>query len=95
MRRPRDDRSLGAPLTEHTPEAAKRAGIGMIFQEMSLVPTLTVAQNIFLNHEMKSSSASSTTERRSAARANCSPTLGVDIDPPARRRRSLARASVS
>src|SRR5271166_7124643 len=32
---------FGAELTEHTPEAAKRAGIGMIFQEMSLVPTLT------------------------------------------------------
>ena len=39
--------------TEHTPEAAKRAGIGMIFQEMSLVPTLTAAQNIFLNNEVK------------------------------------------
>src|ERR1700758_5594019 len=36
----------GAPLAEHTPEAAKRAGVGMIFQEMSLVSTLTVAQNI-------------------------------------------------
>src|ERR1700748_1738257 len=45
----------GVRLDEHTPEAAKRAGIGMIFQEMSLVPTLTVAQNIFLNNEMKAS----------------------------------------
>lgn len=31
--------------------SAKRAGIAMIFQEFSLVPTLTVAQNIFLNRE--------------------------------------------
>ena len=30
---------------------AKRAGLGMVFQEFSLVPTLTVAQNIFLNDE--------------------------------------------
>ena len=30
---------------------AKRAGIGMVFQEFSLVSTLTVAQNIFLNAE--------------------------------------------
>lgn len=30
---------------------AKRAGLGMVFQEFSLVPTLSVAQNIFLNAE--------------------------------------------
>ena len=41
----------GTRLTEHTPEAARRAGISMIFQEMSLVPTLSVAQNIFLTRE--------------------------------------------
>ena len=43
----------GEPLAEPTPEAAKRAGIGMIFQEMSLAPTLTAAQNIFLENEVK------------------------------------------
>jgi len=31
--------------------AAKRAGIGMVFQEFSLIPSLTVAQNIFLTNE--------------------------------------------
>ncbi len=41
----------------------------MIFQEMSLVPTLTVAQNIFLTHEIKTGSASSTTGAAAAARA--------------------------
>ncbi|CAL8969371.1 Galactose/methyl galactoside import ATP-binding protein MglA [Propionicimonas sp. T2.31MG-18] len=30
---------------------AKAAGIGMVFQEFSLIPSLTVAQNIFLNAE--------------------------------------------
>ncbi|WP_214370694.1 sugar ABC transporter ATP-binding protein [Pseudonocardia sp. H11422] len=33
------------------PRDAEAAGIGMVFQEFSLVPTLTVARNIFLNHE--------------------------------------------
>ncbi|MGK2309529.1 ATP-binding cassette domain-containing protein [Cutibacterium sp. V970] len=33
---------------------AKSSGIGMVFQEFSLVPTLTVAQNIFLNAEPRS-----------------------------------------
>jgi ribose transport system ATP-binding protein len=32
---------------------ANAAGIRMIFQELSVVPTLTVTENIFLNHELK------------------------------------------
>ncbi|MDC7289962.1 sugar ABC transporter ATP-binding protein [Blautia schinkii] len=35
-----------------TPNDAKKNGIRMIFQELSLIPTLTVAENIFLNHEL-------------------------------------------
>jgi ribose transport system ATP-binding protein len=44
----------GGLLLEHTPEAARRLGIAMIFQEMSLIPSLSVAQNIFLTREPKS-----------------------------------------
>ncbi|HWJ75434.1 MAG TPA: sugar ABC transporter ATP-binding protein [Kaistia sp.] len=43
----------GVPLTTHTPEASRAAGIAMNYQEMSLVPTLTVAQNIFLTREWR------------------------------------------
>jgi ribose transport system ATP-binding protein len=43
----------GQPMTTHTPEAARRAGIAMNFQEMSLIPTLSVAQNIFLTREAR------------------------------------------
>lgn len=32
----------------HSPEEALQAGIAMVFQDLSLVPTMTVAQNIFL-----------------------------------------------
>jgi ribose transport system ATP-binding protein len=32
-------------------DAVRRAGVAMIFQEMSLIPTLSVAQNIFLDRE--------------------------------------------
>jgi ribose transport system ATP-binding protein len=73
----------GAPLAEHTPEGAKRAGIGMIFQEMSLVPTLTVAQNIFLTNEIKGFAGfidDGEAARRSRALFKI---LGVDIDPHA------------
>lgn len=37
-----------------TPVDAEKEGISMIFQEFSLVPTLTVAQNIYLGREPKS-----------------------------------------
>ena len=43
----------GKPLAAHNPEAARAAGIAMNFQEMSLIPTLSVAQNIFLTREAR------------------------------------------
>ncbi|WP_201797148.1 sugar ABC transporter ATP-binding protein [Vibrio penaeicida] len=53
-----DDGSVyvnGHPVTKFSPQTAREAGIAMIYQEMSLVPTLTVAQNVFLNREVKNS----------------------------------------
>jgi ribose transport system ATP-binding protein len=41
----------GEPVEITDTFAARKAGIGMVFQEFSLIPTLTVAQNIFLTNE--------------------------------------------
>lgn len=41
----------GQPVIIDNPNAAEALGVAMIFQEFSLVPTLTVAQNIYLNRE--------------------------------------------
>lgn len=41
----------GATVDIRSPKDAKALGIGMIFQEFSLVPSLSVAQNVFLNSE--------------------------------------------
>src|SRR6195952_2047482 len=41
----------GRPVRLSTIQDARAAGIGMVFQEFSLVPTLTVAQNIALGAE--------------------------------------------
>ena len=38
----------GADYRPSSPDAAKRAGIVTIYQELSLIPTLTVAENIFI-----------------------------------------------
>ncbi len=60
---------------------AERAGIAMIFQEFSLVPTLTVAQNIFLNREPRAASLfiddRAAVKRARAVLAD----LGEDLDP--------------
>ncbi len=41
----------GKPLRFASPQAAQAAGIAMIHQELSLVPTTSVAANILLGHE--------------------------------------------
>ena len=71
----------GVPLTEHTPEASRRAGIAMIFQEMSLVPTLTVAQNIFLTRETRDGLGLIDDRAAEQKARELFAQLGVDIDP--------------
>ncbi|BBO14805.1 sugar ABC transporter ATP-binding protein [Bradyrhizobium sp. TM102] len=41
----------GVDVTPRTPLEARNLGIAMVFQENSLVPTMTVAQNLFLGQE--------------------------------------------
>lgn len=65
------------------PAAARRLGISIIYQELSLVPHLTVAENIFLGKAPTRwpGIIDWTTMRRGAARILES--LGVSIDPDA------------
>ena len=71
----------GKEMTAHTPVEARAAGIAMIFQEMSLIPTLTVAQNIFLNNENKD--AYGFIDDRTAVRRarELFASFGVAVDP--------------
>src|SRR5689334_24195315 len=41
----------GAPIHFSSPQAAKNMGIATVFQELSLVPQMTVAENIWLTRE--------------------------------------------
>jgi ribose transport system ATP-binding protein len=41
----------GKPLTLHSPRQANLNGIGIVFQEQSLLPNLTVAENVYLGQE--------------------------------------------
>ncbi len=74
---------FGHLLSEHTPDESTRAGIAMIFQEMSLVPTLTVAQNIFLNQEIKSDLGLLDDRQAIEKSRALFKALDVDVDPEA------------
>ena len=74
---------LGTILAEHTPEESTRAGIAMIFQEMSLIPTLTVAQNIFLANEVKTGSGLIDDKAAADRATELFKSLDVDVDPTA------------
>lgn len=41
----------GKPVNPRTPLESRQLGIAMVFQETSLVPTMTVAQNLYLGQE--------------------------------------------
>lgn len=43
----------GKPVHFHTPHQARAAGIGIIYQELSIAPNLTVAGNVFLGSEKR------------------------------------------
>src|SRR5262245_8425029 len=57
-------------LTFSRPAEARDAGVGMVLQELSLIPTLSVADNIFLNDERLGPlrTIAGRTERREAER---------------------------
>ncbi|HJV97993.1 MAG TPA: sugar ABC transporter ATP-binding protein [Arthrobacter sp.] len=73
----------GKPTVINSIQEAKAAGIGMVFQEFSLVPSLTVAQNIFLAAEPLSAGGF-IDDKASARRAKeIFAEMEVDVDPHA------------
>lgn len=71
----------GQVVGELTPERSHELGIGMVYQELSLIPSLTVAENIFLGQLPKTrfNTVDWHTMRRKAKESLRN--LGVEIDP--------------
>lgn len=63
---------------------AEQAGIGMVFQEFSLIPSMTVAQNIFLNRELRGKAGLISDHKAEEEARKIFEELGVNIDPKAR-----------
>jgi len=71
----------GQPVTLHSPAAAKAAGIAVIYQEPTLFPDLTVAENMFIGRQpLRSGRRIDRREMREEA-AKIFKRLGVPLDP--------------
>lgn len=71
----------GKPVTINSPNDSRLNGISMVFQEFSLIPSLTVAQNIFLTRESRSKIGlinDRVDEKRASILLH---EMGVDLDP--------------
>ena len=70
----------GQPVTFRSPADAQKHGIGMIYQELTTMPTLTVAENVFLGRQPTNRLGMvDWPKMRREARTALS-TLGIDMD---------------
>ncbi|WP_082812635.1 ATP-binding cassette domain-containing protein [Cellulomonas timonensis] len=67
-----------------SPQKASALGIGMVHQHFKLVPSLTVAANVFLGRELRSKSGTLDAKRMEAEVAALSERFGLEIDPQAK-----------
>ena len=75
----------GRQVDFHSVRDAQAAGVGMVFQEFSLIPTLTVAQNVFLTRELRSRGGFIDDRQMERRTRELFATMSVEVDP----RRSL------
>jgi ribose transport system ATP-binding protein len=73
----------GHPIAIGSPRNAQTLGIATIYQELSLVPQLTVAENILLGHEPSRAGVIQRAALREAARRSLEE-VGLAIDPDRR-----------
>src|SRR5258708_13249930 len=73
----------GEEIRHLTPQRARAIGISPVFQEFSLVPSLTVEENLFLGREISSKGVLRAREMRKRAQALIGE-LGFDLDPSKR-----------
>ena len=70
----------GRPVKFGSPAAAKALGIGMIYQELATMPSLTVAENVFLGRQFTNRLRLIDWGRMRREAEEALHTLGIDID---------------
>jgi ribose transport system ATP-binding protein len=70
----------GTPVKFHSPAGAKALGVGMIYQELTTVPTLTVAENVFLGRQYTNRLGMIDWGRMRKDANDALRTLGINID---------------
>lgn len=80
----------GAPIDPRSTLQAQELGIGTVYQEVNLLPNLTVAQNLMFGHEPRRFGLTDTCAMRAQARQTLA-RYGLDIDVD----RDLGRYSVA
>ena len=71
----------GRPVRFRSPRAAQQAGIAIIFQELNLVPGLTIAENIFLGREPRTATGLLDGKGMNRAAAALLAEVELDLDP--------------
>ncbi len=73
-------RYAGSPVAFSSPAQAQQQGISTIYQEVNLVPLLSVARNIFLGREPRSRFGLIDTRAMERQAAELCERLGIDVD---------------
>lgn len=71
----------GAPVEITSPKKASALGIGMVHQHFKLVPSLTVAANVFLGRELRTPFGALDTKKMERKVASLSERFGLVIEP--------------
>lgn len=71
----------GTPRRFRTPQESARAGVSVIHQELSLIPAMSVSDNIFLGRERCATGGWMRYESQRAACEALIERLGLDVDP--------------
>ncbi|WP_411719839.1 ATP-binding cassette domain-containing protein [Mycetocola sp.] len=74
----------GAPVEITNPKKASALGIGMVHQHFKLVPSLTVAANVYLGRELRTPLGALDPKRMEREVAALSARFGLAIDPTAK-----------
>ncbi|MBV9846255.1 MAG: sugar ABC transporter ATP-binding protein, partial [Kutzneria sp.] len=74
-------RLLGEPVSFARPLDAQQAGISTVYQEVNLVPSMSVAQNLFLGREPRNRIGLIDFSGLRAAARTLLGSLGIEVDP--------------